>query len=156
MYWFRLLSWLIFNCFIVNNGNISIASFATVIGAPVGIASASFSLPFSFSTGIVKKLVKTTRNKEKKHNKIITLSRSKLNRIESKTSVTLINNEIRHEDFMTIISKEKSYRELKERIRMMNNQRSDSEKIIWLKKVLAIDEIIKCNEIINDSLKSKI
>ena len=56
------------------------------------------------------------------------LARSKLNIIESKTPVPLINNEISHEDFMTIISKEKSYRELKESIRMMNSQRSDSEK----------------------------
>ena len=38
----------------VTNGSISIASFATVIGAPVGIASASFSLAFSICTGIVK------------------------------------------------------------------------------------------------------
>ena len=35
-------------------GSISIASFATVTGAPVGIASARFSLAFSMSTEIVK------------------------------------------------------------------------------------------------------
>ena len=34
----------------VTTGSISIASFATVIGAPVGIASAGFSLAFSIST----------------------------------------------------------------------------------------------------------
>ena len=39
----------------VTTCSISIASFATVIGAPVGIASTSFSLAFSISTGIVKK-----------------------------------------------------------------------------------------------------
>ena len=39
----------------VTTGSIPIASFATVIGAPVGIASARFSLAFSISTGIVKK-----------------------------------------------------------------------------------------------------
>ena len=50
----------------VATGSISIASFATVIGAPVGIISASFSLAFSISTGIIKKLLKTTRNKKKK------------------------------------------------------------------------------------------
>ena len=49
----------------VTAGSISIASFATVIEAPVGIASASFSLPFSISTGITKKILKTTRNKKK-------------------------------------------------------------------------------------------
>ena len=47
----------------VTTGSISIASFATVIGAPVGMASASFPLAFSVSTGIVKKLLKTTKNK---------------------------------------------------------------------------------------------
>ena len=41
----------------VTTGSISIASFATVIGALVGIASASFSLAFLVSTGIVKKLL---------------------------------------------------------------------------------------------------
>ena len=46
-------------------GSISIASFTTVIGAPVGITSASFSLEFLISTGIPKKLLKTTRNKKK-------------------------------------------------------------------------------------------
>ena len=113
----------------VTTGSISITSFATVIGAPVGIVSASFSLAFSISTGLIKNLLKTTRNKKKKHNKIVMLARSKLNSIESKISEALINNEISHEDFMTIINEEKKYRELKESIRMMNSQRSDAEKI---------------------------
>ena len=46
----------------ITTGNISIASFATVIGAPVGIISASFGLAFSISTGITKAILKTTRN----------------------------------------------------------------------------------------------
>ena len=45
---------------------ISIASISTVIGAPVEIASASLSLPFSISTGVVKKLLKITQNKKEK------------------------------------------------------------------------------------------
>ena len=53
----------------VTTGSISIVSFATVIGTPVGMVSASFSLAFSIPTGIIKKLLKTTRNKKKKHNK---------------------------------------------------------------------------------------
>ena len=114
----------------VTTGSISIASFATVIGAPVGIISASFSLAFSISTGIIKKLLKTTRNKKKKHNKIVMLARSKLNSVESKISEALINNEISRENFMTIINKEKKYQELKEIIRMMNSQRSDVKKVI--------------------------
>ena len=92
----------------VTTGSISIASFATVIGAPVGMMSASCSLAFSITTGIVKKLLKTTRNKKKKHNKIVMLARNKLNSIESKISEVLINNEISHEDFMMIINEEKN------------------------------------------------
>ena len=49
----------------VATGSISFASFATVIGAPVEIMSASCSLAFSVTTGFVKKLLKTTRNKKK-------------------------------------------------------------------------------------------
>ena len=128
----------------VTTGSISIASFATVIGAPVGIVSASFSLAFSISTGIIKKLLKTTRNKKKKHNKVVMLARSKLNSIESKISKSLINNEIEHEDFVTIIDEEKKYRELKESIRMMNSQRSDAEKnnLIEEGKKIGINKVI--------------
>ena len=85
------------------NDGLSIASFATVIGAPVGIASASFSFAFSITTGIVKTLLKTRGNKKREYNIIVMLARSKLNSIESKISKALINNEISHEDFTTII-----------------------------------------------------
>ena len=108
----------------VTTGSISVASFATVIGAPVGIVSASSSLAFSMFTGIIKNLLKTSGNKKKKHNKIVMLARSKLSSIENKISEALINNEISHEDFMMIINEEKKYRGLSESIRMLNSQRS--------------------------------
>ena len=106
----------------VTSGGVSIASFVAVIRAPIGITSASLSLAFSLCTGLVKKLLKATRNKKKKHNKIVMLARSKLNSIEGKISEALINNQISHEDFITIINEEKNYRELKESIRMMKGQ----------------------------------
>ena len=53
------------------SGSISIALFATVIGTPVGIASTSLSLVFSLSTGLVKKLLKTLRDKKKKHIRLL-------------------------------------------------------------------------------------
>ena len=139
----------------VTTGSISIASFATVIGAPVGMMSASFSLAFSITTGFVKKFLKTIRNKKKKHNKIAMLARSKLNSIESKISEVLINNEISHEDFMTAINEDKKYRKLKESIRMKNSQRSDVEKtnLVEEGKKIDINEVIKRNEIINNRLK---
>ena len=49
----------------------------------------------------------------------------------------------------------KKYRQLKESIRIMNSQRSDAEKISLIEegKKIGINEVIKCNEIINNSLK---
>ena len=83
------------------------------------------------------------------------LARTKLNGIESKISQALITNEISHEDFMTILNEEKKYRKLKESIRMMNSQRSDVEKVSLIEegKKIGINEVIKRNEIINNSLK---
>ena len=52
-------------------------------------------------------MLKTTKNKKKKHTKIVMLARSTLNSIESKISEALINNEISHEDFTTIINEKK-------------------------------------------------
>ena len=88
--------------------SISISSFATVIGATVGIISASFSLAFSILVEIVVKLSKTTRNRKKKHNRIVMLASSTLHSIESKISKALINSEIDHEDVITIIHEEKN------------------------------------------------
>ena len=51
----------------VKTGSISIASFVTVIGAPVGIISANFSLAFSISTEIIKELLKITQEIKRKN-----------------------------------------------------------------------------------------
>ena len=47
-------------------GGVSICSFTSIVGAPVGIASASFTLIFSLTTGITKKLLNITRKKKEK------------------------------------------------------------------------------------------
>ena len=122
--------------------SISIASFATFIGTPVGIARASVSLTLLLSTGLVKKSLKTTRNKKKKHDKIVMLARSKLNSIESKISEAQINNEISHEDFMTIINEKRNYRELKECIRMMKDQEDKKPMLIKLSNIKQCNLIV--------------
>ena len=129
------------------SGSIAIALFPTFTGTSVWIASASFSLAFLISTGIIKKLLKTTQNKKKKQSKIVMLARSKLKSIENKTSEALKNNKINHKDFMAIINQERNYRELKEGIRMINSQRSDAEKVNLIEegKKIGIDEVIKQN-----------
>ena len=83
------------------------------------------------------------------------LARIKLNSIESKISEALMDNEISHEDFKTIINEEKKHREPKESIRMMNSQRDDVEKVSLIEegKKIGINEVIRRNEFINNSLK---
>ena len=98
------------NVLSILSGSISIALFATVIGAPAGIIGVSCSFTFWITFSIIticKNLLKTIRNKKKKHNKIVMLPRSKWNSIESKISKTLIDNKISHKDFETIINEEK-------------------------------------------------
>ena len=65
------------------SGGVHIISFTSVIGAPVGIASASFTLGFSLTTGIIKKLLNITRKKKNNHGKILVLAKSKLSSIET-------------------------------------------------------------------------
>ena len=102
-------------------GGVSIISFTSIIGAPVGIASASFTLIFSLTTGIVKKLLNITRNKKKKHDKILMLAKSKLNSIETFISQALIDMAISHEEFITILKEKDKYEKMK------NNLRSENE-----------------------------
>ena len=58
-----------------------IISSASVVGAQVGIAGASFTLILSLTTGIIKKLLITTRSKKKKHDEILILAKRKFNSI---------------------------------------------------------------------------
>ena len=49
------------------SGGVSIISFTSAVGAPVGIASPSFTLIFSLTTGIAKKITEHNKKKHDKH-----------------------------------------------------------------------------------------
>ena len=98
-------------------GTLSIASHATVVSIPVGIAGASLTLIFTVTTGIMKKLLNVTRKKKKKHNKIISLAKNKLNIIETLMSQALIDYDISHEEFARIIDEKIKYEGIKENMR---------------------------------------
>ena len=88
------------------SSKVSIISFTSLFGSPVGIASASLTLFFSLTTGIVKKLLNITRNKKNKH-KILMLAKSKLNSIETLISQALIDMDINHEEFVRILKEKR-------------------------------------------------
>ena len=69
-------------------GGVSIISFTSIVGALVGIANANFTSIFSLTTGLIKKLLSITKNKKKRHDKILMLDKSKLNSIDTVASQT--------------------------------------------------------------------
>ena len=97
-------------------GTLSIVSHATVVGIPVGIAGISLTVIFTATTGVVKKLLNIIRKKKKKHNKIITLARNKLNIIETLISRALTDFDISHEEFSKIIYEKNNYEQMKDNI----------------------------------------
>ena len=64
--------------------------------------------------GISKSLLKLTKKRKKKHNKIIVLAKNKLNRIDTLLSSALNDSEISHEEFTNIINEENIYELIKE------------------------------------------
>ena len=94
-------------------GGISIMSFTTAIGAPVGIASASFTLVFSLTKGIIKIFLNITINKKKKHDQILMLAESKFNSIETLMSQALGELDISHEEFIMILKEKDKYERMR-------------------------------------------
>ena len=95
-------------------GTLSIASYASVVGTPAGIAGSSLTLIFTIGTGISKSLLKVTKERKKKDNKIIALAKNKLNTIDTLLSSALNDSEISHEVFTNIITERNISENIKE------------------------------------------
>ena len=81
-------------------GTLRIASYASVVGTPAGVAGSSLTLIFTIGTGISKSLLKVTKKRKKKHNKIIALAKSKLSDVETLLSSALNYSKISHEEYL--------------------------------------------------------
>ena len=112
----------VLNVLSAKSGEVCIISSVSVVGAPVGITGASFTLIFSLTTGIIKKLLRIARNKKKKHDKVLMLPKSKLNNIETLVSQVMIDMEISHEEFITILKEKDKYEKMKENVRNVNEK----------------------------------
>ena len=95
-------------------GMLSIASYASAVGTPAGIAGSSLTLVLTIGTGISKSLLKVTKKRKKKHNKISALAKNKLNTIDTLLSSALNDSEICHEKFSNIITETNIYENIKE------------------------------------------
>ena len=109
-------------------GTLSIASYASVVGTPAGIAGSSWTLIFTIGTGISKSLLKVTKKRKKKYNKIIALAKNKLNTINTLLSNALNDSEISHEEFSNIITEANIYQNIKENIKELTIESSSLER----------------------------
>ena len=103
-------------------GTLSTASYASVVGIPAGITGASSTLVFTISTGISKSLLKLTKKRKKKHNKIIVLAKNKLSTIDTLLSSALNDSEISHEEFTNIINEENVYENIKKILKVWQSR----------------------------------
>ena len=116
----------IFIALSVSFGMLSIASHATVRGIPVSIAGSSLTLIFTISTGVNKSLLRVTKKRRTKHNKIIALAKIKLNTIDTLLSSALNDSKISHEEFTNIIAEKNAYENMKENIKDIKEEEENS------------------------------
>ena len=81
------------------NGCISSSVLAPLFGIPVGITTSAIGLKMCSITAGMKKYKSIIKKKKKKHDKIVSLAKAKLNNIEVLIRKTLIDLNINHDEF---------------------------------------------------------
>ena len=112
---------------------ISIVSFTTATGAPVGIVSASFTLIFSLTTVIIKKLLDITKKKKKKHDELLMLAKSKFNNIETLISQALGDLDISHEEFIMILNEKDKDEKMK--YKLISENGDEKQEIVKISSI---------------------
>ena len=118
----------IFIAFSASFGTFSIASYASLVGIPAGIAGSSLTLIFTIGRGISESLLKVTKKRKKKHNKITALAKNKLNTFDTLLSSALNDSKINHEEFSNNMTEANIYKNIKENIRELTIQPSSLER----------------------------
>ena len=77
-------------------------------------------------------MLKLTKKRKKKHNKVIALAKNKLNAIDTLLSSTLNDSEISHNEFTNIITETNIYENIKENIKELTTESSEEEKLTTL------------------------
>ena len=112
---------------------VSIISFTNTISESVGIVSASFTLIFSLTTGIIKKLLNMAINKNKKHDQLLMLAQSKFNSIKTLISQALGDLDISHEEFIMILKEKDKYEKMK--YNLISENGDEKQKIVKISSI---------------------
>ena len=102
-----------------SDGVCTIISF---VGGPTGINGAIFTLMFPLITVIMKHLPSITTKKKNKRDKVLMLTKSKINLIKTLVSQAPIGIEISHEEFITIMKEKDKYEKMKENLRNVSEK----------------------------------
>ena len=94
--------------------------FGSLAGIPIGITSSMVGLRSCVITAVIKRYKSVTEKKKRRHDKIVLLEKSKLNRIEVLISKALVNPVISHDEFVLIKNVLKN-NEMKEEIKNLKN-----------------------------------
>ena len=94
-----------------------ISAFASLIHILIGIMSSAIGLKIWAITAEIKKYKSIIKKNGKKHDKIVSLAKCKLNRIEVLISKSLNDSNISHDEFVSINNLLKEYEEMKEEIK---------------------------------------
>ena len=97
-------------------GGVSTCSFTSIVGAPVGIASAGFTLIFSLIRGITKQLLNITRKKNSMTKFLCWL------KVKTLVSQALIDMDITHEELIMILNEKDKYGKMKNNLRSENGE----------------------------------
>ena len=85
-----------------------------MLGIPIGITTSAIWLNICARTAGIKKYKSIFKKRKKKHDKIVLLSKSKLNDIEVLISKALIDSFISHDEVALINNDLKEYSKMKE------------------------------------------
>ena len=94
--------------------------FASLVGIPVGIASSAVRIKICAITVVIKKYKSIINKNKKKHGKIVSLVKTKLNSVDVLISETSIKSYISHDEFIKVNNVLKEYDDMREEIKNSN------------------------------------
>ena len=98
------------------SGCVSISTFPSLVGVPVGITSFAVGLKIcAIVAGIKHKLI--INEKKKRHDRIVLVGKTKLNTIKVLIFRALIDSYINHDEFVSVNNVLREYNEEKEEIK---------------------------------------
>ena len=99
------------------NGCFSFCAFAFLLGTSICITSSAIGLKLCVINKWIKKFKSTIKKEKKMHDKIVLLTKSKLNNIEVLISKALLDLNTSHEEFVLTNSVLKEYKDMKEQMK---------------------------------------